>query len=84
MTLAGAVPEVLRAIRASLELTQAELAARSGVRRETISRIERSRVTSIDMTVLEKLATALGVEPGILIVRTPPRGTPRTRKPVQR
>jgi len=55
-------------------------AARSGVRRETISRIERSRVTSIDMTVLEKLATALGVEPGILIVRAPPTATPRARK----
>ncbi len=68
----------------ALGLTQAELAARSGVRRSTISRIENWHVTSIDMAVLEKLATALGVEPGILIVRASATGDKRGRKPRRR
>ena len=62
----------LRELRRALGLTQSELAARAGIRRATVSRLENSRITSIDLIVLEKLANLLGVEPGFLLSRTPP------------
>lgn len=61
----------IKELRVALGLTQAELAARAGVRRATVSRIENSHVTGIDFAVLERLAGALGVEPGMLISRMP-------------
>jgi transcriptional regulator with XRE-family HTH domain len=71
----GGVPIYLRVreCRHALGLTQAELAARAGVRRATVSRLENSRVTAVDLVVLGKLADTLGVEPGFLLSRTPPR-----------
>lgn len=63
----------LREFRRALGLTQAALATRAGVRRATVSRLENSRVTAVDLVVLEKLADTLGVEPGFLLSRTPPR-----------
>ena len=63
----------LREFRQALGLTQAELAARAGVRRATVSRLETARITAIDLVVLEKLANIIGVEPGFLISRTAPR-----------
>jgi transcriptional regulator with XRE-family HTH domain len=63
----------LRELRHALGLTQAELATRAGVRRATLSRLENSRVSAVDLVVLEKLAVTLGVEPGFLLSRTPPR-----------
>jgi len=62
----------LKELRVALGLTQAELAARAGVRRATVSRIENAHVTGIDFAVLERLAGVLGVEPGMLISRVPP------------
>ena len=62
----------LRELRSALGLTQAQLAARAGVRRATVSRLENSQVGAIDLAVLEKLADLLGVEPGFLLSRTPP------------
>ena len=62
----------LRELRLALGLTQAELAARARVRRATVSRLENSRVSAIDLHVLERLADLLGVEPGFLLSRTPP------------
>jgi DNA-binding Xre family transcriptional regulator len=47
------------------------LADRAGVRRATVNRIENSRVTAIDLGVLEKIADVLRVEPGFIIVRSP-------------
>jgi transcriptional regulator with XRE-family HTH domain len=70
----------LREFRHALGLTQTELATRAGVRRATVSRLENSRVTAIDLAVLEKLADQLGVEPGFLLSRTPPR-TPTEQPP---
>ena len=66
-------PLVLRVrdLREALGLTQAELAERAGVRRATVNRIENAKVTAIDLEVLEKLADALGVEPGFILVRSP-------------
>jgi transcriptional regulator with XRE-family HTH domain len=67
----------LRELRLALGLTQAELAARAGTRRATVSRLENSRVTAIELEVLEKLADVLGVEPGFLLSRMPaPTGGP--------
>ena len=60
----------VRELREALGLTQAELAERAGVRRATVNRIENAKVTAIDLEVLEKLADALGVEPGFILVRS--------------
>jgi transcriptional regulator with XRE-family HTH domain len=69
----------LRELRLALGLTQAEFAARAGVRRATVSRLENDRVSAIDLAVLEKLADLLGVEPGFLLSRTPAAVSPRRR-----
>jgi DNA-binding Xre family transcriptional regulator len=61
----------LRELRLALGLSQAELAVRAGVRRATVSRLENTRITAIDLKVLEKLADLLRVEPGFLLSRTP-------------
>jgi transcriptional regulator with XRE-family HTH domain len=73
----------VRELRRALGLTQTELAARAGVRRATVSRLENSRVTAIDLDVLEKVADLLGVEPGFLLVRTPAAALRRRASPVR-
>ena len=50
--------------------TQDELAQRARVSRVTVNRIESAMNRRIDYDVLEKLADALGEEPGFLIQRT--------------
>ncbi len=73
----------LKELRLALGVTQAEVAARAGIRRATVSRIENARVTAIDLRVLENLADVLGVDPGFLLSRTPAadgrRGKERSR-----
>ncbi len=59
----------IKEIRKAKDWTQAELAEKAGVRRATVNRIENAKVTSIDLEVLEKLAKALDVDPGYLIVK---------------
>ena len=59
----------IREFRDTLGWTQAELAERAGIRRATVNRIENAHVKAIDLDVLDKLARALGCEPGYLIVR---------------
>ena len=49
--------------------SQAELARRSGVSQSTISRLEAGTTPSIDLNNLERLAKALGCDPGYLIVK---------------
>ena len=49
--------------------SQAELARRSGVPQPTISRLESGETQSINFPNLEKLASALGCDPGYLIVK---------------
>lgn len=66
----------LKELRQALGLTQAELASQAGIRRATVSRIENAQVTAIDLRVLERLADALGVDPGFLLSR----GLPRDRR----
>ena len=58
-------------LRAAKGWTQEELAARSGVGRVTIARIERGGTTRVEFDVLDRLATAFGVDPGYLITRSP-------------
>jgi transcriptional regulator with XRE-family HTH domain len=59
----------VRELRQALGLTQAALAERAGLQRATVNRIERHRVKGIDFSTLERLADALGVDPGFLVVR---------------
>lgn len=61
----------LKEVRTARGLTQAALAEKAGVRRATVNRIENSRVTAIDLVVLEKLANALGVNASALILHVP-------------
>ena len=70
-TLPSMSPLILRVreLREALGLTQAELADRAGVRRATVNRIENARVTAVDLSVLERIADVLRVEPGFIIVR---------------
>ena len=59
----------IKEIRQVKGWTQTELARRAGIRRATVNRIENARVKAIDLEVLEKLAKALDVDPGYLIVK---------------
>jgi transcriptional regulator with XRE-family HTH domain len=59
----------IRALREARGWTQGDLAERAGVTRATVNRIENGKPSSIDLDVLEKLAGALGVAPGLLIVQ---------------
>ena len=61
----------LKEVRESRGLTQVELSAASDVRRATISDIETGKTSGIDFEVLEKLATALGVNAAVLVEHTP-------------
>ncbi len=49
--------------------SQAELSRRSGVAQGMISRMENGQVESVHLPGLEKLAKALGCDPGYLIVK---------------
>ncbi len=49
--------------------SQAELSRRSGVAQGMISRMENGQVESVHLPALEKLAKALGCDPGYLIVK---------------
>lgn len=62
----GKLGENLRAARKKLEMTQEELAARSGVQAGEISRMERGKRDPQVSTVL-KLAKALELRPGQLL-----------------
>lgn len=59
----------LRKARNRLGLTQEELAERSGLSSRYIGAIERADV-SASVTVLGRIADALGVEPELLLSRT--------------
>ena len=64
----------LKQFREERQLSQAELARRSGVPQSTISRIEAGDTGSISLANLEKLAEALGVNAALLIVHEPEKG----------
>lgn len=58
----------IRALRETKGWTQGVLAAKAKVTRATVNRLENGHPRSIDLDVLERLARALGVAPGLLIV----------------
>jgi transcriptional regulator with XRE-family HTH domain len=58
----------VKELREAKGLTQQELADAAGVGRVTVNRIENERVAGIDFDTLERLANALGVDAGFLIV----------------
>jgi transcriptional regulator with XRE-family HTH domain len=64
----------LQQFREERQLSQAELARRSGVPQSTISRIEAGETGSISLANLERLAEALGVNAALLIVHEPGKG----------
>jgi len=55
-------------------MSQSELARRSGITFATINAMTRNRTTGVQLDTLDKLARALGVEPGDLIERDKKRG----------
>jgi transcriptional regulator with XRE-family HTH domain len=59
----------VKTLREAKQRTQQELAAESGVSVTTISRYENERVTMFSAKVLQRLAAALDVHPGLLLVQ---------------
>ena len=59
----------VKELRTAQGLTQKELAERAKIRQATVSKLESGRAKAIDLEVLEKLARALGCDPGYLIVK---------------
>ncbi len=53
----------LRELRLKLFITQAELAAKTGITTETVNRLEKGK-RKPSLKTIRKLAKALGVEPG--------------------
>jgi transcriptional regulator with XRE-family HTH domain len=70
----------VKLLREAKKWTQEELAAESGVSVTTISRYENERVAMFSGAVLARLAAALGVDAGLLLVtlKEPPLKEPRT------
>jgi transcriptional regulator with XRE-family HTH domain len=56
----------LKDLRIRVALTQEELAAKAGIGKNTVNRVERN-LTEPHMSTLRKLAQALGVEPHELV-----------------
>ena len=58
----------LRELREAKGLTQQALADKARVRQATVSNLELGKKQRIDLGILERLARALNVEPGELLV----------------
>lgn len=67
----------IQELREAKSLSQNQLAKLSGVRQATISEIEAGKTRRVAFDVLERLAVALGVDPGFLVVRTQAKRTKR-------
>jgi len=65
---------------ASPPMSQSELARRSGVSLVTINAMANNRTRQVQLETLDKLAGALGVDPGDLVVRAPRRDRRTKRK----
>ena len=65
------MPTVFRlaAILEKAGLSQVELARRAGVGIQTVNRLFNNTTAQVSLKTLDKLAAALGVEPGELIMR---------------
>lgn len=60
----------IRELREANHWSQAELARRSSVAQSMISRLEAGKLQSVHLPTLERLAKALGCDPGYLIVKS--------------
>lgn len=58
----------LRELREAKGWTQRELARRAGIRAATVNSLERRAPHKVDLSVLDRLATALGVDAALLFV----------------
>jgi transcriptional regulator with XRE-family HTH domain len=56
----------IKALRARRKMTQAQLAAKAGIGRSYLARLETARQDPT-LSTLEKIAKALGVKPGRLL-----------------
>ena len=54
-------------------ISQRELARRSGVSGVTINAMANNNTTRVDLSTLDAIAEALGIEPGELFMREPAR-----------
>lgn len=70
----------IKPLREGKGWTQGELAENAGVTRATVNRLENGHPRSIDLDVLERLALALEVAPGLLLVQEPEQ--PKRRRSV--
>lgn len=68
----------LIALREARGLTQGQLAVKSGVAQAHLSRLETGKRTNVKVSTLQKLASALGVQPEDLMVKL--RRLPGTEK----
>ncbi len=59
----------LRDARKAAGLTQAELAAKTGIDQGDLSRIENSKTGGMSLDVLDRLCKALKCQPGDMLVR---------------
>jgi transcriptional regulator with XRE-family HTH domain len=59
----------VRELREAKGISQVELASKAHVRQATVSAIENELTRRVDLDVLERLAVALEVDPGFLVVR---------------
>lgn len=59
----------LRELRDDRGLSQQALGDLAGVRQATISELESGKAKRVDFSTLDRLAKALGVEPGLLLER---------------
>ncbi|MEO7684471.1 MAG: helix-turn-helix transcriptional regulator [Gemmatimonadaceae bacterium] len=59
----------VKELREAKGISAAALARQAGIRAGTLSAIENNRTTGVDFDVLERLATALDVDPGFLVVK---------------
>jgi transcriptional regulator with XRE-family HTH domain len=62
----------VKELREARKWSQAELARRAKVRRAMLNELEAGKRQRIDLAILERLATALEVDPALLLVTTPP------------
>lgn len=60
----------VRELREAKGLTGAELARKAKVRPSTLSAIENNQTSAIDFAILDRIATALGVDAAMLVVHT--------------
>ena len=59
----------IKELRSAKGWSQRELSRKAGVRQATVSHLESGNVQTVDLSVLERLAKALKVDAGYLIVK---------------